>query len=115
MCRLLRATPWPNWRTIRVTDPSNGRSRSILVAALMSHGCRVDHLRLQRHVAASHDVPDHHADIAFAALAGMRLRRLAPPAIQQNVGGLHAHGGWVLCLPHDRRKHANTFVGVRPA
>ena len=78
----------------------------------MSHGCRLDYLRIERLVAAVNDVPNNDADIAFAALAGMRLRRLAPPAIQQNVGGLHAHGGWVLWLAHDRRKNANAFVGV---
>ena len=49
-----------------------------------------------RRVATLHDVPDHHADVALTVLADMGLRWLAPPAIQQDVGGLHAHGGWVL-------------------
>ena len=54
-----------------------------------------------RRVATLGDVPDHHLDFAFAILAGVRLWRLAPPAIKQDVGGLHARGGWVLWLPHD--------------
>ena len=38
------------------------------------------------------DLPDDDADVA-ALLAGMRLRRLAPTPIKQDIGGLHARGG----------------------
>ena len=45
-----------------------------------------------RRVATLHDVPDHHADVALTVLADMGLRWLAPPAIQQDVGGLYPRG-----------------------
>src|SRR6516164_2686129 len=43
-------------------------------------------------VAALDNLPDRGADI-LAVLARVRLRRLAPTAIKQDVGGLHARGG----------------------
>ena len=56
----------------------------------MSHACRVDGLRIehaQRAVAPLHDVPEteSYADVALAIRAGVRLRRLAPAAIQQDA------------------------------
>jgi hypothetical protein len=54
-------------------------------------------------------------DIAFAVRAYDRLRRLTPTAIKQNAGGLHAGGGWVLSLAHDRGEVTNSFPGICPA
>jgi hypothetical protein len=74
-----------------------------------------DGARATRLVATFDKVPDDHRDLALVVLGGVRLRRLAPAAVEQDVGGLHAHGRWVLWLPHDRRKNANAFVGIGPA
>ena len=64
-------------------------------------------------VAALDDLPDGNADVPVV-LARVRLRRLAPTAIKQDVGGLHAGGGWVLSLAHDRGEVTNSFPGICP-
>jgi len=62
-------------------------------------------------VAALDDLSDADLDLAVV-LACVRLRRLAPTAIKQNVGGLHARGGWVLSLAHDRGEVTNSLPGI---
>jgi hypothetical protein len=59
-------------------------------------------------VAVLDDLPDGDADVPVV-LARVRLRRLAPTAIKQDIGGLHAGGGWVLSLAHDRGEVTNTL------
>ena len=58
-----------------------------------------------RRITTLDDVADDHPDLALAVLASMRLRWLAPPAIQQDVGGLHARGGWYRLLADDPGEH----------
>ena len=58
-------------------------------------------------VAALDDLPDGDADV-LVVLSGVRLRRLAPTAIKQNAGGLHARGGWEFFLAHDRGEVTNS-------
>jgi hypothetical protein len=43
-------------------------------------------------VAVLNDLPDSDADVPVV-LACVRLQRLAPTAIKQGIGGLHASGG----------------------
>ena len=59
-----------------------------------------------------HDVPNGHANIAFAIFAGVRLRRLAPAALpyQRDRGDAR----WVaLAALRDARQDAQTHLGVR--
>ena len=65
-------------------------------------------------VAAFDDLPDRDPDVV-TVLARVHLRRLAPTAIKQDVGGLHAGGGWVFSLAHDRSEVTNSFPGICPA
>ena len=51
----------------------------------------LDQQRL-RFLSTIDDLPDDDADLA-AFLARVRLRRLAPTPIKQDIGGLHAGGG----------------------
>jgi len=80
----------------------------------MSHQCRVNHLRVERLVAALNDVPDHDADVAAGALGGVRLRHAAPAAIQQDACRRHARGRWYGLLADDPGKHLDAKLGVPP-
>ena len=66
-------------------QPLNGRSTSILIAAL-------------------DDVADGDADV-LAVLAGVGLRRAAPAAIQQDACRRHARGWWHGLLADDPGEH----------
>ena len=59
-------------------------------------------------------LPDDDADLA-AVLARVHLCWFAPTPIKQDVGGLHAGGGWVLSLAHDRGEVTNSSPGICPA
>ena len=71
--------------------------------------------RLQRHVAALYNMSHHYLNASFAIRPGVRLRWLSPAAIEQMDSRGEAGGWWMLRLPHNRRKNANAFVGVRTA
>jgi hypothetical protein len=59
-------------------------------------------------------LPDADADV-LVVHARVRLRRLTPTAIKQNAGGLHARGGWVFSLAHNRGEVTNTLLCICPA
>src|SRR6185369_11032949 len=65
-------------------------------------------------IATLDDVPDDHPDFALAARAGVRLGRLAPAAVEQDAGGLHARGGWHGLLADDPGEHPDAKLGVPP-
>jgi hypothetical protein len=56
-------------------------------------------------------LPDYDADVA-AVLAGVRLRRAPPAAIQQDASRRHARGRWRGLLADDARKHLDALLGV---
>src|SRR5258708_13444108 len=78
------------------------------------HGIDLQRVLLLDAVAAFYDVANDHADVALAVLACVRLRRLAPAAIQQDARRRHPRGRWHGLLAHDARDHPHAYLAVTP-
>src|SRR5262249_37370359 len=60
------------------------------------------------------DLPDRHLDVV-TILGRVRLRRLAPATVKQDVGGLHARGCWNSLLTEHPGQHLDALLGVAPS
>src|SRR4051794_22378740 len=67
-------------------------------------------MRLLDGADAFYDLVNDHVDVAFTVLARVRLRRLAPTAIQQNACRRHTRGRWAgpswLAIPASVLMHS---------
>src|SRR5258705_12987954 len=78
------------------------------------HGIDLQRVLLLDAVAAFYDVANDHADVALAVLACVRLRRLAPSAIQQDARRRHPRGRVHGLLAGDAPEHLDAYFGVTP-
>jgi len=99
----------------RLMSSRQRRSWLVVLAARQARKrSRLDHVRVERrrHVAAVDDVSDHDVDVALAISAGVRRRRLAPAAVEQDSDSLQPRRRRKFWLAHDRGEVTNTLRGV---
>ncbi len=92
---------------MRVRTPGLSPQPLLMRAGRPAVSDRPDAVPLLYHVLLSRSRPRH--------LAGIRLRGLAPTAIEQDGDGLYAGAGWRIGLTHDGGKSAHGLVRIGPA